>query len=138
MSAKDKFHDAVKTGLIKEGWKITHDPLYLDFDNTRVKVDLAGEKLIAAERNLEKIAVEVKSFIAASTIYEFYLAVGQGLSYRIALGEQEPERQLYLAVPIFIYQEFLRLPLAQKTLQEAKLSIMLYEPDEEVIVQWIS
>ena len=138
MSAKDRFHDAVKAGLIKEGWKITHDPLYLDFDNTSVKVNLAGEKLIAAERNLEKIAVEVKSFIARSTIYEFYLAVGQGLSYRIALGEREPERKLYLAVPIFIYQEFLRLPLAQKTLQEAKLSIIIYEPDEEAIVQWIS
>ncbi|MGK7903290.1 MAG: element excision factor XisH family protein [Hormoscilla sp.] len=138
MSAKDRFHDAVKTGLIKEGWKITHDPLYLYFDNTRVTVYLAGEKLLAAERNFEKIAVEVNNFIAPSTIDEFYLAVGQGLSYRIALGEQEPERQLYLAVPIFIYQAFFRFPLAQKTIQEAKLSIIIYEADEEAIVQWIS
>ena len=68
MSAKDRFHDAVKTGLIKEGWQIPHDPLYRDFDNTRVTAYLAGEKLIAAERNFEKFAVEVKSFIAPSTI----------------------------------------------------------------------
>ena len=27
MSAKDKFHDAVKHALEKEGWQITHDPL---------------------------------------------------------------------------------------------------------------
>ena len=32
MSAKDRFHQAVKTGLIKDGWTITHDPLSLDMD----------------------------------------------------------------------------------------------------------
>ena len=26
MPAKDVFHDCVKAALIKEGWKITHDP----------------------------------------------------------------------------------------------------------------
>ena len=31
MAAKDLFHDAVKTGLEKEGWKITADPLKVDF-----------------------------------------------------------------------------------------------------------
>jgi hypothetical protein len=98
MSAKDKFHEAVKNALIKEKWKITHDPLSLDFDNARIQVDLGAERLIAAERDLEKIAVEVKSFLAPSTIYEFHLAVGQYFSYDIALKEQQPERQLYLAI----------------------------------------
>lgn len=31
MSAKDKFHQAVKKALIKEDWTITKDPLYLPF-----------------------------------------------------------------------------------------------------------
>jgi len=75
MSSKDHFHDVVKAALIKEGWHITHDPLFLDFDNTRVQIDLAGEKLIAAEKDSEKIAVEIKSFLGASTIYEFHLAM---------------------------------------------------------------
>ena len=26
MSAKDRFHQVVKTALIKDGWIITHDP----------------------------------------------------------------------------------------------------------------
>jgi hypothetical protein len=43
MSAKDRFHQVVKNALIKDGWIITHDPLWLDFDNTRVQIDLAGE-----------------------------------------------------------------------------------------------
>ena len=137
MSAKDRFHQAVKTALIKEKWTITHDPLSLDFDNARIQIDLGAERLIAAERNLEKIAVEVKSFLAASPIYEFHLAIGQCFSYRIALREQQPERKLYLAVPIFIYQEFFRRPFAQQTIQEAQINLLVYEPIEEVILQWI-
>jgi len=136
MSAKDRFHNAVKKALIKEGWTITHDPLYLDFDSNRIQIDLAGEKLIAAEKGVEKIAVEVKSFLSPSTIYEFHLAVGQCFSYRIALSSQEPERQLYLAIPIFTYQEFFRRPFAQKTIQEAKIEIVVFDPTEEVITQW--
>ncbi|MEL7034492.1 MAG: element excision factor XisH family protein [Cyanobacteria bacterium J06592_8] len=138
MSAKDRFHDTVKTALIKDGWTITHDPLFLDFDSARIQVNLAGEKLITAERDLEKIAVEVKSFLGASTIYEFHLAVGQCFSYRIALKAQEPERQLYLAVPIFIYQDFFRRPFAQQTIQEAQLNLVTFEPTQEVISQWIN
>ena len=138
MSSKDRFHEAVKIGLIKDGWTITDDPLYLDFDNTRVQIDLAGEKLIAAELGSEKIAVEVKSFLAASTIYEFHLAVGQCFSYRIALRAQQPERKLYLAVPIYIYDNFFRRPFAQQTIEESQMNILVYEPNEEVILQWIS
>ena len=69
-------------------------------------MDLGAERLIAAERNLERIAVEVKSFLAASTIYEFHLAIGQCFSYRIAIREQQPERQLYLAVRCFHLSRF--------------------------------
>ncbi|HEY9706030.1 MAG TPA: element excision factor XisH family protein [Allocoleopsis sp.] len=138
MSAKDRFHQSVKNALIKEKWIITHDPLPLDFDNARIEVDLGAERLIAAEKDLEKIAVEVKSFLAASTIYEFHLAIGQCFSYHIALREQQPERQLYLAVPIFTYQEFFCRPFAQKTIKEAQISLIVYHPIEEVIVQWIS
>ncbi|NEO23882.1 MAG: fatty-acid oxidation protein subunit alpha [Moorea sp. SIO1F2] len=138
MSAKDYFHEAVKGGLIKDGWIITHDPLYLDFDNARIQIDLAGEKLIAAEQGLEKIAVEVKSFIGSSTIYEFYLAVGQCLSYRIALKAQQPERKLYLAVPTYTYEEFFRRPFAQQTIKESQIHLLVYEPNQEVILQWIS
>jgi hypothetical protein len=32
MPAKDKYHEAVKTALIKDGWTITDDPLHIPFD----------------------------------------------------------------------------------------------------------
>ncbi|TAF18003.1 MAG: fatty-acid oxidation protein subunit alpha, partial [Nostocales cyanobacterium] len=77
MSAKDIFHEAVKTALQKEQWLITDDPLQFKFGNVKFKIDLGAEKVIAAERENEKIAVEIKSFINPSAITDFYAALGQ-------------------------------------------------------------
>lgn len=137
MAAKDRFHEQVRTALIQEGWTITHDPLYLEFDSTRVQIDLAGQRLLGAERGVDKIAVEVKSFLAPSTVYEFHLTVGQCLSYRMALQAQEPDRNLYLAIPGFVYKEFFNRPLAQETWREAKIKLILYQPSAEATLQWI-
>ena len=63
MPAYDVFHAAVKEGLIKDGWTITDEPLYVEFGGMDMYVDLAAEKLIAAEKGEERIAVEIKSFV---------------------------------------------------------------------------
>ena len=63
MSARDKFHEAVKQGLNKEGWTITHDPLRLKFgEEDKISIDLGAERVLGAEKAGEKIAVEDKSF----------------------------------------------------------------------------
>ena len=95
MTARDRFHEAVKTGLQREGWIITADPLYLEFGGVDMYVDLAAEKVIAAEKEGRKIAVEIKSFSAPSLISEFHTALGQFVNYRTALQAQEAERRLY-------------------------------------------
>ena len=59
--AKDLFHDAVRRGLEKDQWIITDDPLELEWEEITVRIDLAAERLIAAERGEKKIAVEIKS-----------------------------------------------------------------------------
>jgi hypothetical protein len=59
--ARDLFHDAVRNALVKDGWIITEDPLFLKIGGVEIYIDLGAEKLIAAERNNEKIAVEIKS-----------------------------------------------------------------------------
>ena len=67
MPAKDIYHETVKNAMLKEGWTITHDPYRLRL--TRGKnlfIDLGAEKLIAARKDSEKIAVEIKSFRRAS------------------------------------------------------------------------
>jgi XisH protein len=79
--AKDVFHQQVKNALIKDGWIITNDPLTIRISEAvKVQIDLAAENAIAAERGIEKIAVEIKSFIAGSDINEFHTALGQYLN----------------------------------------------------------
>lgn len=70
--AKDKIHDLVKQVLINDGWTITHDPYITETNDVEYEVDLAAEKILAAEKEGKKIAVEVKSFIATSFVYEFH------------------------------------------------------------------
>ena len=64
MSAKDIFHNTVRSALEKDGWTITHDPLFLKVTSqVKIKIDLGAEKLLAAEKGIHKIVVEVKSFL---------------------------------------------------------------------------
>lgn len=136
MSAKDIFHNAVRRGLEKEGWVITDDPLRLRIGRVDMQIDLGAEKIIAAEKDKEKIAVEIKSFISPSNISEFHTALGQFLNYRVALEEQEPERFLYLAVPQSAYKTFFSLPFIETVIARFHLSLLIYDPKNEVILQW--
>jgi hypothetical protein len=138
MPAKDIFHNAVKHSLEKDGWLITDDPLYLDFGGVEIFIDLGAEKLIGAERDGEKIAVEIKSFVGSSNIYEFHTALGQFINYRAALSQKQPERRLYLAVPRIIYSTFFKLELIQLVVQSQKLKLLIYDPELEVIEEWTS
>lgn len=136
MPAKDIFHDAVRKGLEKEGWVITDDPLRLEVGDVEMYIDLGGEQILAAERIGEKIAVEIKSFIGKSNVSEFHTAIGQFFNYRVALEEQEPERVLYLAVPLGIYHAFFQLQFIKIVIQRSQLKLIIYDPIQEVIVEW--
>ncbi|XHX75674.1 MAG: XisH family protein (plasmid) [Stenomitos frigidus ULC029] len=138
MSAKDLFHDAVRRGLEKDQWRISSDPLELEWEEVKVKIDLAAERLIAAERGETKIAVEIKSFISPSPISDFHTALGQFLNYRIMLEAKEPDRQLYLAVPLETYDTFFQSRFAQTAIERHQLDLIVYNPILEEIVQWIS
>ena len=106
MSAKDKFHDEVKRALIKNRWVVTDDPLKIQSEGKRFEIDFGAERLIFADRGVEKIAIEVKSFLNPSAMTDFYGAMGQFLTYRLALKQEQPERTLYLAVPKDSYDVF--------------------------------
>jgi hypothetical protein len=136
--ARDIFHNVVRAALEAEGWTITADPLKFEFGEVKFQVDLAAEKVLAAERRGEKIAVEIKSFLRASAVTDFYGALGQFLSYRLALEVMEPDRLLYLAVPIDAYQDFFRLEFTQAAIRTYQLRLIVYDALAEEIVQWIS
>ena len=137
MSAKERFHDVVKTALQKDGWPITHDPLTVRIEGIAdMYIDLGAQKLIAAEQNGQKIAVEVKSFIGTSTISEFHTALGQFINYRYALEVQEPDRVLYLAVPLNAYNDFFTKSFIQSVLQRSQVNLLVYDVEVEEIVKW--
>ncbi|BBD66734.1 fdxN element excision controlling factor protein [Nostoc commune NIES-4072] len=139
MSAKDLFHEAVKKGLQKEQWIITHDPLRIEFGkDDEVRIDLGAERLLAAEKAGEKIAVEIKSFLSDSALFDFHLALGQFLNYRLVLEASERERILYLAVPIAAYESFFQRDLPQASVQQYRIKLIVYDPVDEVIVKWIN
>ncbi|PHJ56650.1 fatty-acid oxidation protein subunit alpha [Nostoc linckia z18] len=137
MSAKDVFHEVVKTALQKDGWQITNDPLTISVGGVNLSIDLAAEKLIAAEREGQKIAVEVKSFLEkSSAISEFHTALGQFINYRGALRRRQPERVLYLAVPLTTYKTFFQLDFPQEMIVENQVKMLIYDVEKEVIFQW--
>lgn len=105
--ARDWFHYIVRSALEKDEWVITDDPLTIRYGGVDIQIDLGAEKLLAAEKGTEKIAVEIKNFVSASKISEFHTALGQFINYRTALRLEDPKRILYLAVPSAIYSDFL-------------------------------
>jgi hypothetical protein len=137
MSAEDKFHEEVKRALIKDQWTVTDDPLEVTAEGRTFAIDFGAERLILADRGVERIAIEVKSFLNTSAITDFYGALGQFSTYRLALRREDPERVLYLAVPEDAYETFFKSDFIQIAIEEFQLLLIVYEPKQEVIVQWI-
>ncbi|NEO91118.1 MAG: XisH protein [Moorea sp. SIO3G5] len=62
--------------------------------------------------------------------------MGQFLNYRFALKAEDPERLLYLAIPIEIHETFFARRFVQMITQEYQLKLLVFEPIKEEIVQW--
>ncbi|MFQ4137922.1 element excision factor XisH family protein [Nodosilinea sp. PGN35] len=136
MPAKDLYHDTVRVALEKDGWTITDDPLILTIGLRSVFVDLGAEKLIAAERGTEKIAVEVKSFLSPSPISDLEIAWGQYFLYARTLQKQEPDRILYLAVNQTVFQTLFAEEAGQLLLAEPGFRLFVFNSATEEIIEW--
>lgn len=113
-------------------------PCFLNsLNEIRIKIDLGAQKLISAEKDEQKIAVEVKSFIGMSAISEFHTAVGQFLNYRVALEQKDSERVLYLAISKDIYQEFFIDSFIQSVLERYEIKLFVFHVQKQEIVLWI-
>ena len=138
MPAKDIYHDAVKNALIKDGWKITDDPLILSIGKKDLFIDLGAEKLIAAEKDQQKIAVEIKSILGNSQVNDLENALGQYILYYEVLLAKQDERVLYLAIKESAYQEIFEEPIGKILLNRKIIKLLVFEPRKESILQWIS
>lgn len=136
MSRKDLYHAAVRIALEKDGWTITDDPLDLTNGDVELLADLGAEKVIAAERENIKIAVEIKSFVAQSPVSEFHKALGQYTNYQISLEEIDPDRAIWLAIPEDAWNLFFQRPFIQKVLKKLSIALLIFDTDKKQIVQW--
>lgn len=136
--AKDKYHEHVKQALIKDGWTITHDPYRLKIGSKDIFIDLGAERLLAAEKGDEIIAVEVKSFPRLSFLADFYEAIGKFITYEDALLKKEPGRKLFLAVPEVIFEEEMEHEeLIETVLENRHIHLLIFNIDQKSIVKWI-
>jgi len=124
--------------LEKDGWSITDDPLILILENTLLKADLGAEKFFTAEKNNQKIAVEVKDFDSRSVISELEKTIGQIQFYQWALEEQEPERILFLAISQSVYLKHFQKPIFKLAIKRNKINLIIFDSQNEDILQWIN
>ena len=135
MSARNIYHEVVVHALTADGWTITDDPLQLsDHD---LYVDLGAERqTIGAEKGLQKIAVEIASFLNRSLVYDLHAAVGQFGVYRAILRVNDPERPLYLAVPYHVYDDILSTKFGRLVGSSLQLQILVFDGEKEKILLW--
>jgi hypothetical protein len=135
--ARDVFHTLVKEALQKDGWVVTNDPFVLHSrKDGGLQTDLGAEKIIAAEKANQLIAVEVKSFVHISILHDFLLAVGQYFVYGKILQKTEPERKLFVALPDFVYHRIIKFEWAQEVVRDLKMKFILYDTVQKTIVAW--
>ncbi len=138
MAAKDIYHDHVRKALEKDGWTITHDPLSVKWLGRTLQVDLGAERLIAAEKGAEKIAVEVKSFLSDSPIEDLRDAIGQFVIYRSALRAGQPQRKLYLAIREDVYANLFEQPEGEVLRTEEQIKLIVFHVLKEEVIKWIN
>ncbi|MGV0024533.1 XisH family protein [Phormidesmis priestleyi] len=131
MPKLDIIHNSVKNALIKDGWSITDDPYVIQYRRTTLYADLGAERPIAAERDGQKLVVEVKSFIGASKIQDLKEALGQYDIYRYLLEETAPDRKLYIAISKVVHNTFFIQDVAQLILNKHQLPIIVVDIETE-------
>ena len=135
--ARDFYHFQAKRAIEKDGWTVTDDPLDLTIGEVELSADLGAERLIAAERGNEKIAIEIKSFVSQSPVSEFHKAVGQYENYRLSLEELDPLRKIWLAIPDEAWNDFFQRKFIQKAILRYQIEFIIFDPYTEEIIQWI-
>ncbi|NEQ36380.1 MAG: fatty-acid synthase [Okeania sp. SIO3I5] len=137
MPAKDIYHNTVRTALEKDDWIVTNDPLIIRWGKRDLYVDLGAEKLIAAEKDSQKIAVEVKSFVGKSVIDDLEKGLGKYILYYDLLARTQPEITLYLAIHQEAYVDVFEDPIGEVLLENQRLKLLVFDEFEEVILRWI-
>ncbi|MFM9964239.1 MAG: XisH family protein [Planctomycetaceae bacterium] len=138
MPAKNIHHDSVIQALEADGWTITDDPLRVPFGGRNLFVDLAAERLtIGAERGNERIAVEVQSFLSPSPMFDLEHALGQYGLYRVAMGDAEPDRELFLGISDRVYEQLFADRFGKLIIEKMQVKVLVFDETTQRVLQWI-
>ena len=74
--------------------------------------------------------------MATSFTCEFHRVLGQFLNYSMGMEEFDPNRKLYLAVPIKTYEDNFQLSFVKKAIRRFKIRLIIYDNVNEKIVKW--
>jgi len=137
MPQQDAYHSSVRKALEKDGWTVTHDPFTIRLEDVKFYVDLAAEKMIEADGETRKVAIEIKVFGGLSFLNEFEKAVGQYLIYKQFLGELFPERILFLAVSNDVFEESFALPSIKAVVAKQEIKLLIFNHEIEELIKWV-
>jgi glucose-6-phosphate 1-dehydrogenase len=114
-------------------------PLYLGYGGRDLYVDLEADRTtIAAEKEKQRIAVEIKSFTSPSPVNDLQEAVGKYDVYRSILLELEPNRILFLAIPKRAYESIFSEHLGQLIINRIQIRLIVFDEKEARIIRWIN
>jgi hypothetical protein len=134
MPAEDHYHGTVMRAVSKEGWTVTDQQVSLSVGERRLWVDIR-----AIQSNGDTvILIEVKGFAAPSNVNSLANAIGQYMLYKVALKYIGSQERLFLAAPLAAYNGILSEPLGEWTLHELNIDLLVFDPDKEEIVEWIT
>ncbi len=141
MPARDIYHNAVKAALITDGWVITHDPYHVAFGGRDAYIDLGAQResldvMLAAERGMSRIAVEIKTFTGPSVLADLQQALGQFVLYRTWIRTIEPDRILYLAVDHETAANVFAEAFAQVVADDLQIRLLVINMRAERVVEW--
>ncbi|MEO8396955.1 MAG: element excision factor XisH family protein [Chloroflexota bacterium] len=134
MPAKDRYHNAVAHALIKSGWSITSEQVFVKFYERHLWIDIQAERI----ENQENILFEVKGFQNLSSPVEYLeTVIGQYLLYQAVLEDLEINIPLYLAVPAAAYQGILSEEIGKVAIRKAAVKMLVFDPVSEEVLEWI-
>jgi XisH protein len=137
MPRKDIFHEVVKSALLFDGWAITDDPLFVPTKGRfNFFIDIGAERIINAQKDEQKVAIEVKSFNDNSPLYSFYEILGQFLVYELALEESDNNWSLFIAISEIGYSKLYESPIFQRAMEKYNLKFIIIDASNKKIVEW--
>ena len=66
----------------------------------------------------------------------FQEAVGQFVVYRAVLSHADPEHSLFLGVPTRVYDAVLSEPLGQLVAADVRLRVLVFDAQQQKVMQW--